>query len=64
MGNAELIMTEAERNNPDSQYYIAEDEDILQDINFEVKKGQTIGKYRYVWSYRKILDIDRKGMYN
>ena len=29
MGNAELIMTEAERNNPDSQYYIAEDEDIL-----------------------------------
>ena len=29
MGNAELIMTEAERNNPDSQYYLAEDEDIL-----------------------------------
>ena len=29
MGNAELIMTEAERNNPDSQYYLAEDEDIV-----------------------------------
>ena len=29
MGNSELIMTEAERNNPDSQYYLAEDEDIL-----------------------------------
>ena len=29
MGNSELIMTEAERNNPDSQYYIAEDEDII-----------------------------------
>ena len=29
MGNAELIMTEAERNNPDSQFYLAEDEDIV-----------------------------------
>ena len=29
MGNSELIMTEAERNNPDSQYYLAEDEDIV-----------------------------------
>ena len=29
MGNAELIMTEAERNNPDTQYYLAEDEDIV-----------------------------------
>lgn len=29
MGNAELIMTEEERNNPDSAYYLAEDEDII-----------------------------------
>lgn len=29
MGNAELIMTDEERNNPESAYYLAEDEDIL-----------------------------------
>ena len=59
MGNAELIMTEAERNNPDSQYYLAEDEDIVVTDGETEIKSSALTKF-YKLADRKYLVIDKE----